>query len=178
MRFKWDSNVARDIEIDLDRLRDELGDCAVEIDRCTAILSEMEGGDMSNIIANYVSAAGKLKKGMRQLEETFRRTGRGIARANEMFENTEQSLRRRADGMGGEAPEPVWGQGVTGHSVAPMFYNIPGIPGFGPIGFENTAPSVPWPVLREVSRAVAIDQVSVGSGVMMPPWLQSIIDAE
>ncbi len=177
MHFKWDSSVARDIEIEMDRLREELGDCSAEIDRCTAILGEMQGGELNEVIAKYVSAAGKLKKGLLRLEETFQKTGRGIARANEMFENNELRLRHRADSMGSEVPASDSGWVLNG-TITPVFYNIPGTVEYSPIMVEATSPVAQWPILQEVKRAVVIDQVSIGNGVVMPPWLESVIDTE
>lgn len=177
MQFKWDSSVARDIANELNRLEQELSDCKTEVERCTAILRQMQGGELSQTIEGYISLTGKLKKGLTGLEEGFSKTGRGITRANDMFESNELSLRRRADGMGsGHAPG---GEDVGWNGTPPLFYNIAGTIGTGPIGGLGLTPQPTiWPMLEGVQRTAVIDWSLPGGGVGMPLWLQNVIDGD
>ena len=185
MHFKWDSSVARDISTEMDRLGEEMADCAAELDHCAAILREMSGGDLSEVIEKYISAAGELKKGLVRMEERFRYTDKGIARANELFESNESALYRKAEelGSGSSAETTSHGNaariGISGISgTPPMFYNIPGIGSAAPIGTAGFLNKFPWPTLANVHQTVVIDQVTPGSGVITPPWLQGIIDTD
>lgn len=179
MHFKWDSNVARDIASELNRLEEELSACTADVEHCSTILREMQEGELSELIGQYVSLTGKMKKRLMELEDCFQRTERGITRANEMFENTELELRRKANGIVDDGMVPwanIVGPGVRNPS--PLFYNIPGASEFIPLGVEAIAPGSPWPVLPDIRQTVVIDQVSINSGVVMPVWLQSAINAE
>ena len=177
MHFKWDSNVARDITSELNRLEQELSDCSVDMDHCAAILRQMQGGGMDKVIEKYISLTDKLRKGLKGLEDRFSDTGRGINRATEMFENVETALRSKADGMTvGRSAESI-GADAGWRGTPPLFYNVSSAAQTGPIGLDMAA-TPPWPALESVSQTVIIDQVSLNNDVLMPPWLQGIIDAD
>ena len=177
MHFKWDSSVARDISKELYRLQEELGDSAVEIDRCAAILRDMAKGP-DELIEKYLAVAEDLKKGMRRLAEGFEGTSRGIDRASELFDRVEEEARRRAEGGDERLPTFEWGAGgERGAGNGPVFYNIPEAWGTAPIGAGEGRRAAPWPALDGVSRAVVIDRGMPG-GMIVPPWLAGILDSE
>ena len=177
MHFKWDSSVARDITSELNRLEQELSDCTIDIDHCAAILRQMQGGELSEVIEKYISLTGKLRKSLLGLEERFSDTGRGITRATEMFENVEASLRSRADGMTGGRSADSIGSDAGWRGTPPMFDSVSPAAQTGPIGLD-AAGTPPWPALESVSQTVIIDQVSLNNDMVMPPWLQGVIDAD
>jgi hypothetical protein len=183
MRFKWDSSVARDIAVDMDRLEQGTEDCVSEIHRGIEVLQQMQGGDMSRVIDKYISAADTLVRKLRSIADAFGDTGLGIKRADELFDSLEAQLNGRAQNMGGETSAPshgaqdtVW-SGMDQGGVAPIFYNLPG---------AATAPVGPtrsyitrhefWPTLSGISRTVVVDQVSLNADMVTPQWLQDIID--
>jgi hypothetical protein len=178
MHFKWDSNVARDIASELNRLEQELSDCKIDMDHCATILLEMQGNKTDEAMEKFISLTGKLRRGLSRLEERFSDTGRGISRANEMFENNESLLQGKAEAMGGGRSVESIGGDPSWRGTAPMFYDVSsaGHPS-PPIGLDMAAVPL-WPTLEGVSRTVIIDQVSLNSNMVMPQWLQGIIDDE
>ena len=179
MHFKWDSDVARDITNELNRLEEELGDCTAEVERGAAILRDMQGGQLSEIIERYVSLAGKMKRSLMDLEDCFRSTGRGITRANEMFEDLELRLRQRAEGMSGEAQNAMlYADASACTPEPPVFFNVPGQQSTAPLGIGTGAFNDPWPALPGIRQTVVIDQFAFDRGVGMPLWLQGVMNAE
>ena len=175
MHFKWDSNVARDIANELNRLEEDLNDCAVEIEHGSAILREMQAGQLSKVIEGYVSLAEKMKKSLIGLEERFHQTVRGINTADEMFESIEQALCRRAVSLEETSKPIVVGAGAAG--IPPVLFGESQTTCPEPVEGGAAAPASPWLVLPEIRHTVAIDQVSLNSGMATPFWLESIIDA-
>ena len=179
MHFKWDSNVARDIAVEMDRLEQGISDCIVELDHCAGILEQMQGGDMSQAIEKYVGAAKQLTKNLRGLGEETRRTGRAIERADELFEGLEAEIKGRATGMGGREanPEPF----PTRQAAVPLFYNTRvtvdprAMIMLGPRGGQRRQAPPVWPVLRTIERSVIIDQITIRPGMVTPQWLLGII---
>lgn len=179
MHFKWDSSVARDIVTELNRLEENLNDCVSEVEQCAEILRQMQGGELSEAIERYISAAGKAKASLIELEESFQGTGKGLMRANELFEDNERTLQSLAEGMGNGNGMPPSAAGDAGSTeTPPLFFDIPALSGFAPVGIAASMPGTPWPALQEVRQTVVIDQVSLSNSVIMPVWLQDIIDAD
>lgn len=204
MHFKWDSEAAEQIADELNRLEEELNGCAAEMGNGSAILQEMQGGMMSEAIERYVTLAVKLKRALTELEERFHGTCRGIHRANELFEENERRLRRRIEGLDGEAPvivtdpegpaappvsvdHPATGaddEGVFGTTPIAPWPVMPGVQdGDLPITgaddegtFCEPEPAIPWPLLPGVRQTVAIDMTVPGGSIVIPLWLQNIID--
>lgn len=171
MHFRWDSEVAQQLGDELIRLEEELNSCATELENGTAILREMQGSGTGDAIERYIRLGARLKKALKALEEDFAGTGRGIRRANEMFEENERRLRRRCDGMDGEAPGTTPGVGV------PLVSNDHPAAGADDEGrFCEPEPEIPWSLLPGIEQTVAIDMHVPGKSMVVPPWLQEIIN--
>lgn len=174
MRFRWDSSAARDIAAEMGRLGLETEDCVAEIDRGKELLRQMQGGDMSQAIEKYISAADALCKKLRIIAEAFGETRRGINRADELFDELEADLNSRARNMGEYGPVPLYAEAdswsdIAQDGVAPIFYNIPN---------ASEANGAPWPTLEQVNETVVLDRVSLNAGMVTPQWLEGIIDNE
>ena len=173
MRIKWDSNVARDIAVELERQEQEIGDCIAELRQCTDILRQMQSGEMSRTIEKYVAAAEELEKGLRRIGEESGRTGRNVTRADEMFEAAEARMKGRAEGMEDRARADVPATGSGGYGPAYDGWRVhPAVP---PIMQRVIAPPPSWPGFNAIRRTVIIDQFTNNAGVVIPQWLSGII---
>jgi len=182
MRFKWDSNVARDIASELNRLEGEVGECAVANNRAAAILRDMSGSfgeDLGEIVQKYVSVIQGLSKQIARLEDAVEETSQGITRGNELFEGLETTLRTKAM----RVVEGDMGQMTSAFATyspnldMPMFYNFPTPKSDVPPMF-TVAAEENWSVFPGLQTAVEIDQMPGDIGVIVPTWLQGIIDTD
>lgn len=176
MRFRWDSDVARDISTEMDRLGEALADCSAELEKCIGILRQM-GQDPEGAIEKYAALAGTLKKDAGKLEERLAGAGRAVRQANELFETNEQALGRRAADMGSGSASGLSEAGDPGWSgTAPMFYNVPGPAATPPMGTAWQDAPAPWPMPAGIAQAVIIDHTMLTGGMAMLPWLQGLIE--